>query len=319
MMRRMLGWKPVRGATVAALVLIVLASCGDDDDSDAASGQASSDVISIEASFYPLQWMAQQVGGDQVDVTSLTKPGAEPHDLELTPRDVADITDADVVVYLSGFQPAVDDAVEQVDETKVYDAAPAAELDLTYTPIEEGEEASDEAGSIDPHFWLDPSRLAAVADDFASYLGDVDPDNADTYRNNAATLGEELATLDAEFEAALASCANKELVTSHNAFGYLARRYGLNQVGITGLTPEEEPSPEDLASVSDFVKDNDVRTIYFETLVSPTIAESIASESGAQTDVLDPVEGLNDESQGNDYLEVMRANLANIQKGQPCP
>jgi zinc transport system substrate-binding protein len=316
----MLTWTFVRSATVAAIVVFVLASCGD-DDSDAASGQTSSgDALSIEASFYPLQWVAQQVGGDEVEVASLTKPGAEPHDLELTPRDVADIADADVVVYLAGgFQPAVDDAVEQVDETKVYDAAPAAELDLTYTPIEEGEEASDEAGSIDPHFWLDPSRLAAVADDFASYLGDVDPDNADTYRNNAATLGEELATLDAEFEAGLASCANKELVTSHNAFGYLARRYGLNQVGITGLTPEEEPSPEDLASVSDFVKDNDVRTIYFETLVSPTIAESIASESGAQTDVLDPVEGLNDESQGNDYLEVMRANLANIKKGQPCP
>lgn len=314
----MLPWKPVRAAAVAALVLVVLASCGD-DDSDAASGQTSSDVISIEASFYPLQWMAQQVGGDLVDVTSLTKPGAEPHDLELTPRDVADLADADVVVYLARFQPAVDDAVDQVDETSVYDAAPAAELDLTYTPIEEGEEASDEAGSTDPHFWLDPTRLAAVVYDFASYLGDVDPDNAETYRDNAATLGEELATLDAEFKTGLRSCANKDLVTSHNAFGYLARRYGLNQVGITGLTPEEEPSPDELASVSDFVKDNDVRTIYFETLVSPAIAESVAGESGARTDVLDPIEGLNDESQGNDYLEVMRANLSNIEKGQPCP
>jgi zinc transport system substrate-binding protein len=314
----MLPWKPVRAAAVAALVLVVLASCGD-DDSDAASGQTSSDVISIEASFYPLQWMAQQVGGDLVDVTSVTKPGAEPHDLELTPRDVADIADADVVVYLAGFQPAVDDAVDQVDETSVYDAAPAAELDLTYTPIEEGEEAADKAGSTDPHFWLDPTRLAAVADDFASYLGDVDPDNAETYRDNSATLGEELATLDAEFKTGLRSCANRDLVTSHNAFGYLARRYGLNQVGITGLTPEEEPSPEELASVSDFVKDNDVRTIYFETLVSPAIAESVAGESGARTDVLDPIEGLNDESQGNDYLEVMGANLANIEKGQPCP
>jgi zinc transport system substrate-binding protein len=309
---------PVRGGAVAASVLIVLASCG--DDSDAASGHTSSgDTISIEASFYPLQWMAQQVGGDQVDVTSLTKPGAEPHDLELTPRDVADVADADVVVYLADFQPALDDAVEQVDETKVYDAAPAAELDLTYTPIEEGQEASDEAGSTDPHFWLDPTRLAAVADDFASYLGDVDPDHADTYRDNAASLGHELATLDGEFRTGLASCANKDLVTSHNAFGYLARRYGLNQVGITGLTPEEEPSPEELASVSDFVRDNDVRTIYFETLVSPAIAHSVAGESGARTDVLDPIEGLNDESQGTDYLEVMRSNLANIEEGQPCP
>jgi zinc transport system substrate-binding protein len=304
---------------VAVLALLVLASCGG-DDSDAASGQLSSgQTLSIEASFYPLQWMAQQVGGDHVDVASLTKPGAEPHDLELTPRDVADIADADAVVYLAGFQPAVDDAVDQVDEARVYDATSAAQLDLTFTPIEEGEEASDDAGSTDPHFWLDPTRLAAVADDFASYLGDLDPDNAAVYRDNAVALGNDLATLDSEFTMGLTSCANKNLVTSHNAFGYLARRYGLTQVGITGLTPEEEPSPEDLASVTDFVESHDVRTIYFETLVGPAIAESIASETGASTDVLDPIEGLNDESQGNDYLAVMRANLANIKKGQPCP
>jgi zinc transport system substrate-binding protein len=311
--------KPVRGGAVAALVLLALASCGDDSPK-AASGQPSSGkTLSIEASFYPLQWMAQQVGGDHVDVASLTKPGAEPHDLELTPRDVADIADADAVVYLAGFQPAVDDAVDQVDKAKVFDAAPAARLDLTFTPIEEGKEASDEAGSTDPHFWLEPTRLAAVADDFASYLGDRDPDNAAAYRDNAAAVGDKLSTLDGEFTTGLASCANKNLVTSHNAFGYLARRYGLNQVGITGLTPEEEPSPEDLASVTDFVETNHVRTIYFETLVSPAIADSVASETGAHTDVLDPIEGLNDESQGDDYLAVMRANLANIEKGQPCP
>jgi zinc transport system substrate-binding protein len=315
----MLMWKPVRWVAVAALVLVVVAACGGDDSETASGGASSVDALSIEASFYPLQWMAERVGGQHVDVASLTKPGAEPHDLELTPRDVADITDADVVVYLGGFQPAVDAAVDQVDESKVYDAASSADLDLTYTPIEEGEEASDEAGSTDPHFWLDPTRLAAVAEDFAAYLGDVDPTNAGTYRDNAAMLGDELATLDSEFEAGLASCANDNLVTSHNAFGYLARRYGLSQVGITGLTPEEEPSPEELASVSDFVESNHVRTIYFETLVSPAIADAVASETGALTDVLDPIEGLNDESQGNDYLEVMRANLANIRKGQPCP
>jgi zinc transport system substrate-binding protein len=318
----MVAWMPRRGRAVPALALLipmVLASCGDDDDTSASGAESSSGALSIEASFYPLQWMAERVGGDDVDVASLTPPGAEPHDLELTPRDVADITEADVVVYLSGFQPAVDDAVEQIDDTKAYDAASAAELDLTYTPIEEGEEATDEAGSTDPHFWLDPTRLAAVADDFAAYLGDLDPAQADAYRDNAAALSDDLTALDAELEAGLVSCANKDLVTSHNAFGYLAHRYGLTQVGITGLTPEEEPSAEQLASVSDFVESHDVRTIYFETLVSPAIADSVASETGARTDVLDPIEGLNDESQGTDYLEVMRANLANIQKGQPCP
>jgi zinc transport system substrate-binding protein len=320
MLRSRLSW---RAASLVAVPVLALAACGS-DNGDAGSGGAASgsvsagDTISVEASFYPLLWMAQQVGGDRLDVSSLTKPGAEPHDLELTPRDVADITDADVVVYLGGFQPAVDDAVKEIADSKVFDAAPGAELDLTYTPIEEGEKASGEAGSTDPHFWLDPTRLAAVGDDFATYLAKLDPDHADAYRANAASLADKLAALDHEFKAGVASCANKDLVTSHNAFGYLARRYGLTQVGITGLTPEEEPSPGELASVTDFVKTHRVRTIYFETLVGPAVAKAVAGETGARTDVLDPIEGLNDHSQGNDYLEVMRSNLANIERGQPC-
>ncbi|MGI8755660.1 MAG: metal ABC transporter substrate-binding protein [Acidimicrobiales bacterium] len=261
--------------------------------------------------------MAERVGGSRVEVSSLTKPGAEPHDLELTPRDVAGVQDADLVVYLSGFQPAVDDAVKEAPGT-VFDARKPADLDLTFTPIEEGTAAKGESGTTDPHFWLDPTRLARVARSFAATLAQADEAHAATYQANAKAMVAKLNALDQDYRDGLRSCANKDLVTSHNAFGYLARRYGLKQVGITGLTPEAEPSSGDLGRIADFVKARHVKTIYFETLVSPAIARTVARESVAHTEVLDPIEGLNDRSQGANYLEVMRSNLANLRSGQPC-
>jgi zinc transport system substrate-binding protein len=306
------GSRTCAAALTAVVLLPLLAGCGDDGEGSAP------DTVQIEASFYPLAWMAEGVGGAHVSVDSLTEPGAEPHDLELTPADVASISDADLVVYLSGFQPAVDDAVAEADGAAVLDVAPAADLDLTFTPIEEGEEHAEEAGSVDPHFWLDPTRLAAVAGAFADKLSELDPSHTDAYEANLAELTDQLDTLDGQLMTGLAACASTDLVTSHNAFGYLARRYGLTQEGITGLTPEEEPSPADLAAVTQFVEAHHVTTIYFETLVSPDIADAVAAETGATTDVLDPLEGLTDESPGNDYLEVMAANLANLRKGQSC-
>jgi zinc transport system substrate-binding protein len=268
---------------------VVIAGCGADDDAGTTS-QTSTAKLTVQASFYPLQWLAEQVGGDAVAVTNLTKPGTEPHDLELTPQDVAAISNAGLVVYLSGLQPAVDEAVEQQAGDKSFDAGESANLSLKYTPIEEGEEATDEAG---------PAQAAA-------------------FTERARSVRTELEALDGEYREKLANCANKDLVTSHNAFGYLADAYGLNQVGITGLTPEEEPSPTDLAAVTEFVRSHHVRTIYYETLVSPAIAETVARETGAETAVLDPIEGLNDDSEGENYLEVMRANLANLVTGQAC-
>lgn len=306
---------------VIAITALVVAGCssGDGDDAGPEAGGSSggSGVVAIQAAFYPLQWMAEEVGGDNVEVSNLTKPGSEPHDLELTPSDVAALTDSDIVVFLSGFQPAVDEAVADSGAT-TFDAADSADLDLTYTPIEEGEEEEDEAGATDPHFWLDPTRLAKVAESFATTLSEQDPGNAATYEENAAALVADLDELDAEFEDVLAGCRNKNLVTSHNAFGYLAQRYGMEQLGITGLTPEGEPSAGQLAEVTSFVEENDVPTIYFETLVSPDVAETVAAEAGAETAVLDPLEGLSDDSEGSDYFEVMRSNLENLRAGQPC-
>ncbi len=306
----------LRHRALTALLLtsvVALSGCSVASGSSAGGGKH----LRLVASFYPLQWVAKQVAGPAATVDSLTKPGAEPHDLELSPRDVAKVSDADLVVYLKGFQPAVDAVVGKEAGGRGYDVSPAADLSLTYTPIEGGQRQSE--GATDPHFWLDPMRLSAVAAAFAIRLIKLDPANAATYRANADTLKTKLTALDGDFKAGLADCANKDLVTSHNAFGYLGQRYGLVQVGITGLTPDAEPKPADLAAVADFVRKNHVRTIYYETLISPAVARAVAAETGASTAVLDPIEGLNSKSAGKDYLEVMRSNLASIKKGQPCP
>ncbi|CAN5808037.1 zinc ABC transporter substrate-binding protein [soil metagenome] len=340
-------------APVAALAVssFLLVGCGTEDEGasgqDGGSGQGggsapSGDALSVKASFYPLQFVAERVGGDLVAVDNITPAGADAHDIELTAQDVAAVEDADLVFYLSDFAPSVDDAIDSTGAT-AFDVADADVMDRVYTeePVDSHDDHGDdehgddehgddehgdddhdhggEAGETDPHFWLDPVRLATVADAFADQLAELDPDNADVYRSNAEALGGELDDLDGEFEAALADCQNSQLVTSHTSFGYLADRYGMEQVGIAGLSPSEAPSPSEQAELADFVADNEVRTIYYETTVSPDIAETIANEAGAQTAVLDPLEGLTDDSEGSDYLEVMRSNLANLQEGQPCP
>ncbi len=299
----------IRGVAAAVAALALLAGCGTAGGASRADAGPGGDVV---ASFYPLQWVATQVAGDRREVTDLTPPGAEPHDLELTPRGVAGLSEAGLVVYLSGFQPAVDEAVAQADPDAVLDTAEAARLDL-----DAGTEGT-EGAVTDPHFWLDPTRLADVADAVADRLAADDPDGASAYAANAAAVRATLTALDAELAAGLAGCESRLLVTSHEAFGYLAERYDLEQVGISGLSPEAEPGPAALAQVTDLVRDRDVGTIYVETLASPDVARTVADETGATTAVLDPVEGITDASAGEDYPAVMRANLAVLREGQRC-
>ena len=265
----------------------------------------------VAAAFYPLQYVAEAVGGDLVTVTNLTKPGAEPHDLELAPQDLTQLTDADLAVYLGGFQPAVDDAVAQKADGGVLDVSQTANLSLT--TVDDGGEAA-----TDPHFWLDPTRLADVGDAVADSLSQLDPPAQATFDANAAALRATLERLDSSYRKGLSDCERRQLVTSHTAFGYLADAYQLEQVGLTGLTPETEPNPQELADVTQFVRDNDVQTIFYETLVSPDVAETVAQATGASTSVLDPLEGLSDESEGDDYLQVMQSNLTNLQEGLSC-
>lgn len=320
---KLLSWQPRQAVPVIALLVAgALAGCGGGSGvpvrGDAGATGGSGSGLTVVTSFYPLQYATQRVLGSTGTATNLTKPGAEPHDLELTPKDVAVVQQARLVVYLKGFQPAVDQAVSSQDSGRALDVSGPADLSLTFTPIEEGDSHVEEAGATDPHFWLDPIRLAAVGDTLAARLGELDSEHASTYTANAAALRKDLQALDGEYRTGLRSCAATDLVTSHNAFGYLAQRYGLTQVGITGLVADQEPNATQLARVTAFVKAHHVRTIYYETLVSPKIAEAVAAETGARTAVLDPIEGLTDQSQGKDYLQVMRSNLKSIRTGQPC-
>ena len=301
-------------ATAAALLVAAGAGCA-----DKASGFGTDGRLDVVTAFYPLQFLSERIGADAVAVSQLTKPGAEPHDVELNTRQVAAISDAGLVVYLKGFQPAVDEAVKQEAADKALDVGtavqllPAAEHEEEHVP---GEPEHAE-GSTDPHVWLDPVRFAAIADKLAQRLGQVDPARAADYTERAATLHRELTALDTEYATALKGCARREVVTSHTAFHYLADRYGLTEIGITGISPESEPSPQRLAEVAEQARATGTTTIFFETLVSPKVAETIAREVGARTAVLDPLEGLTEPD--TDYFSVMRSNLTALTTALGCP
>jgi zinc transport system substrate-binding protein len=311
---------------------LLLSGCGADEADGAGVAQDAEGRATVLAGFYPLEFVTGRVGGDRVSVSSLTPPGVEAHDLELTPRDVAGIGESDLVVYLEGFQPAVDEAVSQEASDSAFEVGAVAGLDVEageHSHDQDDEPHGDEThrdeaheddhDGTDPHFWLDPTKLAAVAEGTADRLAELDPEGEQEFRDNADALVAELEALDEEMTAGLSTCETRTMVVSHEAYGYLAARYDLEQVGIAGLTPDDEPSAAQMAELVTFVRDSDIRTVYYETLVSPAVAETIATEAGVETAVLDPIEGLTDESQGADYLEVMRANLANLQAGQPCP
>ena len=247
---------------------------------------------SVVAAFYPLAYAAERIGGPSFHVENLTPPGAEPHDLELTPREVGRIVSASVVLYLShGFQPAVSKAVEQARGRKV-DV-------LAGLPLH----------GNDPHVWLDPLLFARIGTKIGAAL-----------RRPSSGFVADMRKLDEAYRSGLRDCKRREIVTSHAAFGYLAARYGLEQVAITGLAPESEPSPQQLAHVVEVVRRTHATTVFFETLVSPRLAETVAREVGARTAVLDPIEGLTPDEQkrGDDYLTLMRRNLVALRKALAC-
>ncbi|HEX6967545.1 MAG TPA: metal ABC transporter substrate-binding protein [Micromonosporaceae bacterium] len=293
----------------AALALIGVASCTTDGPDDGR--------VDVVAAAYPLQFVAERVGGDAVRVTALAKPGAEPHDVELNPGQVGQISKADLIVYLSGFQPAVDEAVAQEGGDRGFDVAevvPLLDAAAGAHRHDEADEHRHDSGK-DPHVWLDPVRLATVGDRLAERLAETDPDRADGYRARAAALRDELETLDREYRDGLGTCRRREIVVSHAAFGYLADRYGLEQIAVSGLTPDDDPAPQQLAEVVEEAKAHGATTIFFETLASPKVAETIAREVGAQTAVLDPIEG---PTPGADYLALMRTNLAALKSALGC-
>jgi len=293
----------------------ILAGCGGTDTSSGTGPR-------VVASFYPLEYVAARVAGDDTDVVGLTTPGGEPHDVELTVRQTAEVEEADVLIHLRDFQPAVDEAVDQAEPAQVVDAAEVADL-LSVEELDE--QAEDEArteddgnGNADPHFWTDPTRMVLLAEAVQQALADADPDNAETYERNLADLRRDLEELDTELEEGLADCARDTVVVSHDAFGYFGARYGLDMYPINGLSPEAEPSPAHLRELTDLIEEEGITTVFSETLASPEMAESLASDLGLETAVLDPVEGLSDVTAGEDYVSLMRANLTALQKANDC-
>lgn len=270
-------------ALLALLVVAVLAGCSKPGETDPER--------TVVASFYPLAWATEQVANPSIDaVVNLTPPGVEPHDIELTPSDVETIRGAELVIYIGGgFQPAVEDAVA---------SRGGRSLDVL-------------GGESDPHIWLDPVRFARVVERIARAVGGA---------GSAQRVVREVKELDAEYRRGLANCQRRELVTTHAAFGRLSARYGLNEISLAGRTPESEPSPRDLERLVEEVRASGATTVFAEPLVSSRVAETVARETGARVATLDPIEGLSQErlDAGEDYVSVMRSNLAALRQALGC-
>ena len=319
-------------AACAAATALALSACS--STAPSSPSVAKDGTLTVMASFYPLQYLAEQIGGEHVTVTSLTPAGAEPHDLELSPKTVDALSSADAVIYLAGFQSAVDEAIEQQAPKTVIDVSPAVQLveagvDANH-PSEEEDEDTDEAQSseadghedhhhdmsADPHFWLDPVRMASAATLVGDKLAEANPANAEMYKTNAKALKDELTSLGNDLVSKTSTCQIKTFVTAHTAFGYLADRTGLTQVGISGLDPDSSPSPARLAEISQIAKDQGVTTIFTEALIDPKIAQTLADDLGITTAVLDPIESQTDPSK--DYSGVMNDNIDALTKALNC-
>jgi zinc transport system substrate-binding protein len=296
-------------AALAAVAAVTLAGC-------TTIPTKRPGTISVVVGFYPIDFAAQQVGGSHLTITDLTKPGVEPHDVELTPQQVAIITTADVVAYIPGLAPAIDEAVLQNN--------PKAALDVT-KGIQRLSANGDGAAPCppgarcpylaDPHVWLDPLNEAQIGRNLTARFTQLLPEQAAAFQSGITNLNAAMQGLNKSYSAGTASCESRTLVASHAAFGYLAHAYNLTQIGISGLNPDAEPSPARMAEVAALAKKYNVSTIYYERLVSPAVANTLAATLGLTTAVLDPLEGA--PPQGN-YTTQMQANLGTLITGQRC-
>ncbi|WP_407110267.1 metal ABC transporter substrate-binding protein [Streptomyces sp. DSM 116494] len=317
-------------AAVTALGLGTLTACS--SDSTAAGNTDKFDVV---ASFYPMAFLAEQIGGEHVSVTSLTQPGQEPHDLEISAKQTAQLQESDAALYLKGLQPTVDEAIGQSEVGTKIDAATLTSLEShaaeagghedehadehadehtdEHTDEHSAEEEHEHEDGQDPHVWLDPVKYAEVAEGVGKAFEKADPDHAADYKKNTEALVGKLNALDEKFEAGLAGKKNSVFITTHAAFGHLAERYGLTEEAISGLDPESEPSGARVKELQKTAKADGVTTVFYETLVSDETAKTLAADTGLKTDVLDPLEGITDKSRGDDYFQVMEANLEALQ------
>ncbi len=301
--------------------IVLLTGCGDQRERANTGNDARLNVV---ATFYPMYEFSRQVGGEHADVIALIPPGAEPHDWEPSARDMVKLKEADVFVYNGVVEGWVEDALSSAANDKRI-AVKASEgitlMEGLPEEEEEGEEAhehehGEEGPILDPHVWLDPVLAQREVASIEAAFAQADPAHKTEYKKNADAYIAKLKELDEAYQDGLKDVKRKEFVTQHAAFGYLAKQYGLTQVPIAGLSPEQEPSPDKLVDIIRFAREHQVRTIFFETLVEPKVAQVVADEIGAKTDVLNPLEGLTDEDRKNqlDYIGIMKNNLAALRK-----
>ncbi len=315
----------MRTAAVGAALMTITACGGQGGEANGASPEDAE--MTLVTGVYPLEWLATEIGGERVSVSQLTEPGAEPHDLELTGRQIGEVSEADIAFYVGGLQPAVDEAVDQeasdtaLDVGDVVDLIPVEAIDGDDGHDHDHEHGDDEGhdhGDHDPHFWLDTDRMGEAAAALAERMGEVDPEGADAYEANAEQLSQELGAISEEYEEGLGSCEHNDVVVGHTAFTYLTEAHGLEQVGVSGVDPDTEPSPAQIAEISDVVEERDIGTVFTEPLMPAETAETIAGETGADVEVLDPLEGVTEDSPGDDYPSIMRGNLDALNGALGC-
>lgn len=277
--------------------------------------------LQVTATYYPLQDFAQQVGGDRVNVTNITPAGAEPHDYEVPPRDLAEAYDSDVFIYNgAGLEPWAEHFVEDYQHLAINTSSAATLLDADGHQHEDGD-GHDHSGQLyDPHFWLNPVLAAKMVDAIAAGLAKADGPGAEYYQQNAADYKAKLAELDQQFAQGLETCQQRTVVTSHNAFRYMAKQYNLDVESIAGLSPDAEPSAAKLAELTKLVRAKDISYIFFEQLTSPKLAQTLASETGTKTAVFDPIEGMTqqDQDSGRDYISAQQQNLQALRTALGC-
>ena len=311
--------KIVLAASCASLALALSACSGDTQGSSTNANADNAGRIAVATSFYPVTWLTEQIGGDKVTVTSMTPSNVEPHDFELAPVDIATMTDADVVIYVRGFQPSFDDAVAAISGPTIIDLSDAVDL----RPLEAGSEDepaseyadSDEPDNLDPHFWLDPVRMESAAKGIEQALSEADSGSAALFADSLAAIETELASLDSSYTSGLATCERNTIVTGHSAFSYLASEYGLSQTSISGIDPDREPSPAEISRVKKVIEETGTTTVFTEELVSPKTAQALATEAGAQVEVLATLEG---QPEQGDYLSAMKDNLEALRTALGC-
>lgn len=315
------------GLTLAIATAASLSSCAAFSADDTASDPEGHLIVAT--SFYPIQWLTERIGGSYVKASSITPENVEPHDFELAPKDIAELSKAQAVIYMPGFQPSLDDAVSSIEGPAVLDLSKAVTLEASDDEGDadhhhEGSEESEHeeshaghshAGSLDPHFWLDPVRMKEAAEAISAELSHLDSEHAEAYAAATAKLTGELDELNASYAASLTQCASPIILSSHEAFGYLARRYHLEQASISGIDPEAEPSPAQLRNISDIAKEHKATTIFTESTLSTKAAEAFANEAGLHTETLSALET---SPSSGDYLSQMKENLTKLSTGLGC-